>query len=271
MKMSIRWIAGAAALFVVGTAPSTAQLQMTGQRLHDDLFVISGYKNGNILVLRAGDGLLLVDAQSARRVPEADSVLRTLVGALPVRWIVNTHYHSDHVGGNGFFRARGARVIAHRNVPPEAARDTTVRTRDGRDWHRTPEPAANMPDSLFSDSLRLQLGSHSLTIHHPIDAHTNGDAMIWIPSANVLHAGDIVEINDPPFIDWWTRGSLEGMVRAVDWALARSNNSTRIVPGHGPVIDRAALQRYRQQLVDAGRTCPVAPTAPTAYACRHFD
>ncbi|MGH7471158.1 MAG: MBL fold metallo-hydrolase [Longimicrobiales bacterium] len=271
MKRIIYRLASAIAPIMACASPLAAQLQMSGQRLQDDVFVISGYKNGNILVVRSADGLLLVDAQSARRVPEADSVLRTLVGALPVRWIVNTHYHSDHVGGNGFFRTRGARVIAHTSVAVEAAKDTTVRTRDGRDWHRTPEPAGNMPDSLFTDSLHLRFGSHTVLIHHPIDAHTNSDAMIWIPSLNVLHAGDIVEINDPPFIDWWTRGTLEGMLRAVDWAIARTNATTRIVPGHGPVIDRAELQRYREQLIQAGRTCPVAPSAPTAYACRHFD
>jgi glyoxylase-like metal-dependent hydrolase (beta-lactamase superfamily II) len=271
MNQNVRWCLMAFALAGGVARPVAAQLQMTAQRLHDDVFVIAGYKNGNILALRSDTAILLVDAQSARRVPEADSVLRSLVGTLPVHWIINTHYHTDHVGGNGFFRARGARVIAHSNVPREASRDTTVRTRDGRDWHRTPEPAANLPDSLFNDSLRLSFGRHDLLIHHPVDAHTNGDAMIWIPSVNVLHAGDIVEINDPPFIDWWTRGSLEGMVRAVDWALARSNTNTRIVPGHGPVIDRAELLRYRERLLEAGRSCPVPSTAPTAYACRHFE
>lgn len=250
---------------------SHAQMKMSFTRLQDDAYVISGFTNGNILVLRAPAGVLLVDAQSARRAPEADSVLRTLVGELPVRWIVNTHYHSDHVGGNGYFRAQGARVLAHWTVAAEASKDTTIRRRDGRDWHRTPEPPANLPDSSFTDSLSLRLGSTDVRVYHLVDAHTNGDAMIWVPSANLLHAGDIVEINAPPFIDWWTRGSLEGMVRAVDWALARTNDKTRIIPGHGPVIDRAELQRYRQRLVDAGRACPVAPDAPTSYACRYHE
>jgi len=228
-------------------APLAAQdppMRIDVERVRPRIHVFSGFTNGNVLVLETSDGLLLVDAQSGKRVGSLDSAITNL-SARPVRWVVNTHYHEDHTAGNAVFRARGARVLAHRNLAVQAAKDTTI---TDRNWHRTPLAAESMPTDAFDDRREITLGSDRVVVLHPRNAHTDGDAMVWIPGENVLHIGDILEVDAPPFIDWWAGGTLDGMLAAIDDVLTWTNDSTAIVPGHGPVSSRAGLRRYREMM-----------------------
>ena len=208
--------------------------------------VISGFANGNILVVEGSDQVFLVDAQSGKRVGLADSALRT-VTRKPVRQVAFTHYHEDHTQGMSHWRAQGASAVAHQAVAPQMAKDTTIA--DWENWHRTPAAAAAMPDRTFADSLVIPLGDRRIVLVHVPGAHTDGDAMAWLPDDNVLHTGDLVEPGAPPFIDWWTGGSLNGMIAAADYILSRTDARTRIVPGHGEVIDRATVVEHRRMLV----------------------
>lgn len=240
---------GACLFLALLATPVRAQQEvmvMRAERLGPDLAVISGFANGNILVLTGPDGTLLVDAQSARRVGLADSVLTSL-GAPPVRWVINTHYHGDHTEGNALFRSRGAEIIGQEQLPVQMAKDTTI-TAWG-DWHRTPAELAAMPTRTFRDTLSLQVNGQRVLVTHIPAAHTDGDAIVWLPDANVIHIGDLFEHLAPPFMDWWAGGRLEGMLAGVDWALAHSDSATRIVPGHGPVGTRAELLAYREMLL----------------------
>jgi cyclase len=234
-------------------APAAAQqdvMTMRSESLGPDLAVLSGFANGNILVLTGPEGTLLVDAQSARRVGSADSVLGAL-SAPPVRWVINTHYHGDHTEGNAFFHARGAEIIGQATLPAQMAKDTTIAS--WGDWHRTPADPAAMPTRTFRDSLRLAVDGQQIVLTHIPAAHTDGDAIVWLPDANVIHIGDLFEHGAPPFIDWWAGGRLEGMLAGVDWGLAHSDSATRIVPGHGPVGTRADLLEYRSMLLGVSR------------------
>lgn len=230
-------------------AQQPSPLAMRLERVSDRVAVISGYANGNILVVLGTDGAFIVDGQSERRVALADSVLRTFT-QLPVRTVVNTHYHGDHTEGNAHWKARGARVLAHANVAVQAARDTTI---PEMEWDRNPLPAGAMPDSTFRDSLQLTVGGDVVRVIHIPPAHTDGDAIIWLPRSDLIHTGDLVETEAFPFIDWWAGGSLDGMVAAIDLLLARGGPATRYVPGHGPIVDRAFLVTQRDMLVTMGR------------------
>jgi len=106
-----------------------------------------------------------------------------------------------------------------------------------------------MPDRIFTDSMVLSLGPRTVVLTHVPGAHTDGDVMVWIPQENLLHVGDLVEPGGPPFIDWWTGGSVDGMIAAADVILARTTEQTRIVPGHGEVISRAVVLDHRLMLV----------------------
>ena len=215
-------------------------MKMTIAPVAPGIHVISGFANGNILVIEGPMDLLLVDAQSAKRVALADSALRT-VTRKPVRQVVFTHYHEDHTQGMSYWKAQGAFAVAHQNVAVEMRKDTTI---TDRDWHRTPAAPDAMPTLEFRDSMMLDVSGSRVWVYHPQPAHTNGDAIVIIPWANVIHTGDIVEPGAPPFIDYWTGGSMNGMIAASQWILSRANDSTKIVPGHGPVVNRETVQRH---------------------------
>jgi glyoxylase-like metal-dependent hydrolase (beta-lactamase superfamily II) len=244
---------GACVLLALLATPAVAQqdvMVMRAERLSPGLAVISGFANGNILVLTGPDGTLLVDAQSARRVGLADSVLASL-GAPPVRWVINTHYHADHTEGNALFRNRGAEIIGQEQLPVQMAKATAIAA--WGDWHRTPADPASMPARTFHDTLSLNVNGQRVLVTHIPSAHTDGDAIVWLPDANVMHIGDLFEHLAPPFMDWWAGGRLAGMLAGVDWGLAHSDSATRIVPGHGPVGSRAELLAYREMLLGVSR------------------
>ncbi len=249
-------------LLVTGVA--SAQKPTSAREIAGGVHMIASHPDGNILVVESANQVLLVDALGARRAASADSALRT-VTQKPVRTIITTHYHEDHLGGNAHWRTRGAvQLVAHRTVPLEARKDTMI---EERKWHRTAIPERAMPTMLFDDSATLMLETESFTVYHR-EAHTRGDAIVWFPARNVLHAGDIVEIGAPPFVDWWAGGTLDGMISAVEFIHAIVNDSTIIVPGHGPPIDRAVLRTYHANLKVAGAACRAGAADAPVWACK---
>lgn len=245
----------AAIALVLGADHALAQVAppaggLTVQRVRPNVHVAAGFENGNVLIVTTDSGTLLVDAQSAAHAAALDSALGRL-RAPRVRTVVNTHYHGDHTEGNAHFRALGARVYAHAAARAQAAKDTVIP--EWNDWHRTPLASAAMPTHDVRDSLVLRMGSERVVLLHAPRAHTDGDLMAWLPGANVLHIGDILEVGAPPFIDWWAGGTLDGMVAAIDRVLALVNDETAIVPGHGAVATRGDLRRYREMLVTVDR------------------
>ncbi len=274
-----RWVAVARAFLAVATAglpvasiSAQPPLQLTRTQLTDRIDVFSGFTNGNVLSIRSDTGTLLIDSQSARRVGLVDSAL-TALHAPRVKLIINTHYHGDHLEGNAHFRAKGARVLAHENVAKQAAKDTTIESWEN--WHRTAAVSEAFPTMGFRETIALRFGGEEVRVLHAPNAHTDGDAIIWLPRSNILHIGDIFELNAEPFIDWWVGGSLAGMITAVDRVLGMIDDRTRVVPGHGPVSDRATLISYRAMLgtmqtrvqaaIEAGKSLDeLLATHPTA-------
>ncbi len=231
-------------------APAQSVMQITTTPLRPGIWVLSGFTNGNILVHDDGTDVLLVDAQSERRVGLADSSLRALT-TRPVKTVVTTHYHDDHIGGNPHWKAQGAQLIAQCNVAVQARKDTTIT--EWREWHRTPAPADALPTKCLDDSLTIARKGGQVVLYHVPGAHTDGDLIIWLPMANVLHMGDVLELGAPPFIDYWAGGTWAGMLAAVDRGLAIANDETIIVPGHGPTTNRAGMAAYRAMLQAVGQ------------------
>lgn len=230
--------------------PSTsAQEGIRVDTLGSGVFMFQGYANGNVLAVERDGALLLVDAQSGARVPELVRVLRSVTLA-PVRQVVFTHYHEDHTGGMPAWRAEGGGAVAHRAVPGQMRKDTVIV--EMGDWHREPAPPDAMPDRTFRDSLTLRHGDLDVRLLHPGPAHTDGDAIVWIPALNLIHSGDLIEPGAAPFIDWWAGGSLDGMIAAADRIIALADSATRIVPGHGPVLRRLDVVRHRVMLTVLG-------------------
>ena len=264
-----------AALLPMAAAAAQAPARMRTEQLAPGLHLVTGGDAGNVLVLESGDGVLLVDTRDTSEVAPFDSIVRTL-STKRVRTVINTHYHFDHVGANAHYAARGAKLIAQKQLPALARRDTIIP--EMRNWRLVPIASRGIPKQTFGDSMSFRFGQQAVVLYHPPKAHTGGDAIIWLRDADVMHVGDIVEIGAPPFIDWWGGGSLDGMIAACERILAIGGPSTRIVPGHGPVVTRDEVREYRDMLVtirsrvtaalDSGRTRDqLLETSPT----KEFD
>jgi cyclase len=192
---------------------------------------------------------VLVDTGTA---PAAEQLREALSGVAPgsrIRFVVDTHWHPDHTGGNEDAVRDGAVLIAHEN--------TLARMREPQEFGeqdiRVPAAAHDaLPVVTFADTLTLNLNGGRLILLHMPEAHTDGDVLAWWPEANVAHLGDLYYSGAYPFIDTAHGGSLAGVVAAIETVLARADAGTVIVPGHGHVGTRADLAAYRDMLVAVG-------------------
>ena len=235
----------------------------------EGLSMLAG-RGGNVAVLTGPDGPILVDDQYAHQVPGILEAVRGLQDA-PIRFVINTHWHRDHTGGNAALRKLGALLLAHENVRARMSREQP-RPGGGR---MPPSPPESLPVLTFSERTTLHWNGVTVEVEHVRSAHTDGDAVVWFRERNAVHAGDLYFNGFYPFIDIATGGSLDGLIRAVDGILARVDDDTKIIPGHGPLSKAPELRRYRDMLaavrervgalVAAGRTAEEAVAArPTA-------
>jgi glyoxylase-like metal-dependent hydrolase (beta-lactamase superfamily II) len=242
-----------AALLVAAAAPAGAQqgpdfskAEIKTTDLGHRTYALEG-PGGNITVVVGADGVILVDSEYA---PLHDKI-RSAVAKLsdqPIRYVVDTHFHGDHTGGNAAFSKDGATVVAQVNVKRRLAAGTT----NGLTGAKTaPVAAEALPAQTYEDALRLKLKDRSVQLHHPANAHTDGDTYVWIADANVLATGDTVTIGRYPNIDFANGGSIGGMIAASEQYLKLTNDRSQIVPGHGPVASKAQLAHYHDMLVTA--------------------
>lgn len=206
-------------------------------------------RGGNIGVSVGKDGPFLIDDQFAPLVDQIKAAVRKL-DERPVRFVINTHWHGDHTGGNERFGKAGAIVVAHRNVRRRMSVEQFMKA-FGRKVPPAPEEA--LPVITFTDSVTLHWNGDDVAIFHVPHAHTDGDAIVHFPKANVIHMGDTFFNGSYPFIDTGSGGSLHGLLAAVRKVLAMCDERTKVIPGHGPLGDRDALQRYLDMLTEVHR------------------
>jgi cyclase len=224
---------------------SWSEVVIRPERVADGVWMLRG-AGGNLALIAGPDGCLLIDAQFGPLAGRIRAVTDSLAPGRPVRVVVNTHYHDDHVGGDSAWAAQGAIVVAHENVRARMCaeqRNTTFRDTT------PPYPAVARPLLTFRDSIVLHAGAQECRVVHVPPAHTDGDAYVRILPADVLHTGDLLFNGTYPVIDVAAGGSLGGMIREVDHLLALAGPDTKIIPGHGPLADRVALVRFRDMLV----------------------
>ncbi len=228
-------------------------------------------RGGNVGVSAGAEGVYLIDDQFENISAELLQQVRAISDG-PIRYIINTHYHGDHVGANAALNATGAVIVAHDNVRQRMSTDQFSQF-----WNNTTEawPLSALPTVTFSDTLTLHLNGESANVHHIPHGHTDGDVLVHFPVSNVIHMGDLYFNGLYPFIDLDGGGSVQGMLAGVERALELANEDTRIIPGHGPVSNPAELAKYRdflvaardrvQSLIDQGKTLEQAIAAqPTA-------
>ncbi len=215
-------------------------------RLADNVTLLSG-PGGNVVVLQGSDGMLVVDTFVQPAWPKLKEALAAL-GRAPVRFVIDTHWHLDHVDNNGPLHAAGALVVAHDNTK---ARMSQPHHLPFLELDVPPSPAASFPQQTFTDSHAVSFGGETLALAHFAPAHTDTDIYVHFPRENILHVGDIFFNGRYPFIDGSTGGAINGMVAAADKALSLADKDTKIIPGHGALATRADLVTYRDMLATA--------------------
>jgi glyoxylase-like metal-dependent hydrolase (beta-lactamase superfamily II) len=237
-------------------------------KLSDTLTMLSG-PGGNVVVLNGPDGKIVVDTFVQGVWPAVKQRLDAM-GNAPIKLAIDTHWHFDHTDNNESFRNAGAGILAHENT-----RKRLSEPHDLLGMHFNPAPAAARPTDTFTQTRTMQANGERVDLGYIPPAHTDTDIYIHYTRANVLHLGDVFFNGMYPFIDASTGGSINGMIAAADRAMKMVNATTKIVPGHGPLADRASLMKYRdvlvavrdrvQKLKTAGRTVEQTVAAkPTA-------
>lgn len=248
MSRSVLVLVGGSLCLASGAAQVRAQdrdfseVQIETIRLEGDLFMLVG-SGGNIGLSVGADGAFVIDDQFA---PLTEKIL-TAIGAVtdePVRWVLNTHWHGDHTGGNENLGEAGAMIVAHRNVyrrmNPEAFSELVGRSAQ--------QPAKALPVVTFDEGLEFHWNDRNIEVTHLSRAHTDGDAIVHFPEANVFHMGDTFFRDRFPFVDVGSGGGLDGVIEAANFVLSRADADTRIIPGHGSLSTPEDLRRYRDML-----------------------
>lgn len=246
-----RFLSAAALLSAILTvSPTAAQdwdaVEITSQDLGNGVYMLMG-RGGNLGLSVGEDGVFLIDDQFA---PLTDKILAAIgeITSESVRFVFNTHWHGDHMGGNENLGGLGALIVAHENVRARLTVDQVLE-RVGRPVSTTPaSPEGAWPVVTFTRDVTFHLNGDDLHAFHVENAHTDGDAIVHFRRANVVHMGDTFFLGRFPFIDTASGGSIDGLIAAVGRALAVMDADTKVIPGHGALATREDLRDYRDAL-----------------------
>jgi cyclase len=203
---------------------------------------------GNVTVAVGSDGIIMVDSQFA---PMHDKLKAAIekISPLPVKYLINTHYHGDHTGGNAAFHKDGATVVAQDNIRARLVAGNAPNGLTGAKM--APQPADALPtDTYFGGSKLVEAGGRKALLTHVYNSHTDGDTWVFFDDANVLDTGDTFgNTGRYNTIDFANGGDIRGLIRAADAYIKVSNDQTKVVPGHGELANKATLIAWREMLV----------------------
>ena len=241
----------AASLMFAGAASAQQpvdwdKIQIKTIALGHDTYMLMG-RGGNITVAVGSDGIIMVDSQFA---PLSDKIKAAIkaISPLPIKYLINTHYHGDHTGGNANFAKDGTVVVAHDNIRVRLAAGTT----NGLSGAKVPpRPAEGLPKMTYTGgSITLEVGGRKAKLTYVANAHTDGDTWVYFADANVLATGDTMNnLKKYQSIDFGNGGDVRGMVRATETYLKVANEGTKVVVGHGPLANKADIAQYHDMLV----------------------
>ena len=247
LSLSSSKIAVVATVMLSMASPACAQrdfdsVEIKAEEVAPGVAVLVG-AGGNIGVSYGEDGTILIDDQFAPLTAKIQQAVKDL-GAPPVKFLINTHWHGDHTGGNENLGNAGAIIMAHDNVRVRMMRGRSVAGREV-----APASKAALPVVTYAGGIKLHLNGEEVRVIHVDPAHTDGDSIIYWTKSNVIHMGDVFFHKiSLPFVDLNSGGDVRGVVAAADAALALADDDTKIVPGHGPVASKADLLAYRNMI-----------------------
>ncbi|HEX2249517.1 MAG TPA: MBL fold metallo-hydrolase [Gemmatimonadales bacterium] len=244
----IQWLSTVTLVAAPGWAqePNFEKVQVRSSRVADGIHVLAG-AGGNVGVAIGDSGVILVDDQFAPLTPKILAAVKALT-PLPIRFVLNTHWHEDHTGGNENMRGAGAVIVAHENVRKRMSTEQFLELFKEK---VPPSSPAALPGVTFTDAVTFHLDGQEIHAFHVRPAHTDGDVIVHFRTANVVHMGDIFANGEYPYIDVASGGSVDGMIAAAERVLRMIGPDTKVIPGHGPVGDQSALRAYRDMLAGA--------------------
>lgn len=241
-----------------------SKVEVTATLVAGNIYLLQG-TGGNIAASVGEDGIVLVDDEFAPLAPKIAAALKSLgITDKPVRYVINTHYHFDHTGGNAPFAGEGSTVIAHDNVRSRLI--TGGIAGNGGSIKRTNKPVEKsaLPVITFDHDVSVHLNGEDIRALHFPAGHTDGDAIIFFPKANVVHMGDDYVRYGFPFIDVDAGGSVAGMIKACEAVIATLPADVKIIPGHGQVSSVEELREYVRMLKDTSAVVAKALKAGTS-------
>src|SRR5215813_12167953 len=242
-------LAVAASAFLVSCTSAQnndfSKVQIKVTKVAGNVYMLEG-AGGNIGASVGEDGIVVVDDQYA---PLADRIQAALKGITdkPVRFVINTHYHEDHTGGNSYFQKQ-APIIAHDNVRKRL--ESGGQAGNGGSVHMDVKPAEKdmLPIITFDHDVTVHLNGEDIRALYFPAGHTDGDSVIFFPKSNVVHMGDDFVTYGFPFIDVDSGGSIDGMISGVEGAIAQLPPDVKIIPGHGPISNLDDVKAYLKML-----------------------
>ncbi len=225
------------------TAQNFDTVNIKTTKVAGSVYMLEG-SGGNIGVLIGNDGVILIDDQFA---PLSEKIKKaiTTISDKPIKFIVNTHFHGDHSGGNNVFGSEGSIIVAHENARKRLSADHLFTAFKQEQKAMSYE---GLPKITFAESLNFNMNGETVQVIHIKNAHTDGDAAIYFKESNVLHAGDAFVRYGLPFIDDDGGGTIDGMISGSEQMLKMINDETKIIPGHGQIASKKDLLDYKNQL-----------------------
>lgn len=218
-----------------------SKVEIIPEKITENIYMLKG-SGGNIGVCVGEKGVLMIDSQFA---PLSDKI-KTAIKALsdqPIHYLVNTHWHGDHTGGNENINTDEILLVAHDNVYERMSKDNLIKA-----FSRTvpAAPKNARPEITFTDKMTLRFNGEAVMVFHVDNAHTDGDAMVYFANSNVLHMGDTYFNGRYPYIDLSSGGSVDGLLNAINTAIMIVDEDTKIIPGHGDLSNKKELLKYRE-------------------------
>jgi cyclase len=211
----------------------------------ENLYFLKG-SGGNIGVFIGKEGTLMIDDQFAPLSNKINGAIKTL-SPNEIRFLINTHLHGDHSGGNENFKEMGATIVAHDMVRERMSKEQVNRTNNNV---TPPRPEDAWPVITFSEKLNFYLNQEDIELLHVNPAHTDGDVVVHFKKANVFHMGDMFVTYGYPYIDYGSGGSINGFISSLDIFLAMMDDNTKVIPGHGELCTKADVKKFRDRLAE---------------------
>jgi cyclase len=232
--------------------PDFSKVEIKVTKVSGNVYMLEG-AGGNIAASLGDDGILIVDTEYAPLAGKIQAALKGIgITDKPVRFVIDTHYHSDHSNGNPAFAAAGATIIANENLRKRLEEGSSIGNGPGGSVHfqQPAQPKEALPTITFDDHVELYLNGEEIRVLHFPAAHTDGDSVVFFATSKVLHMGDEFVRYGFPFIDVNGGGSVQGMIAACEKALALFPAETKVIPGHGALATMDHLRDYTKMLKD---------------------